>query len=101
MTQYEIEDRCNEYIGYPPEADEGLNVYMRREAFIAGCNQVNEKLEELIRLVKRMRKAQVEERLTRGWVMESSEGMTRHLRLLERREELESEVDEYLKKMEE
>lgn len=56
---------------------------------------------EFVSLVKKMRKAQVEERITRGWVMESSEGMTRHRRHLERRQNLEAEVDEYLKKMEE
>lgn len=89
MTQYEIESRCNEYIGYPPEADEGLDVHMRRKAFIAGCNQVNEKLEELIRLVGRMREAQCKANnlfCDMEWW---------HYRA----NELETEVDEYLKKM--
>jgi uncharacterized C2H2 Zn-finger protein len=56
---------------------------------------------EFVSLVKRMREAQVVEQCTRGGsLFKDTKNMLRHLRWLDKRERLESEVDEYLKKME-
>lgn len=37
-------DAANDYIGYPPELGEGLEVYMRREAFKEGACWMERKI---------------------------------------------------------
>ena len=63
------------------------------EAGFADACEITHKFAEM---VYKMRKAQEEERITRGWITESSEGMTRHLRHLERRQDLEAEVETWI-----
>ena len=38
MTKEQIEKAVDEYIGYPPEMDEGIETTMRRNAFKDGAN---------------------------------------------------------------
>ena len=38
MTKEQIEKAVDEYIGYPPEMDEGIETTMRRNAFEDGAN---------------------------------------------------------------
>ena len=38
MTKEQIGKAVNEYIGYPPEMDEGIETTMRRNAFKDGAN---------------------------------------------------------------
>ena len=38
MTNKQIEKAVDEYIGYPPEMDEGIETTMRRNAFKDGAN---------------------------------------------------------------
>ena len=75
-------------------------LYQDSEAFKvgyeAGFAKACEMLHDFAKTVYEMRKRQEEERITRGWIMESSEGMTRHLRHLERRQNLEAEVDTWI-----
>lgn len=84
-----ILDRANAFIGYEQEVDEGYETTMRRNAFIAG-------FKEALELVRKMREAQIEKD-------ESDQGYRAipHICILEKKDRLESEVDEYLKKMEE
>lgn len=65
-------------------------LYMRSELTIIGDNEL-----DFVSLVKRMRKAQIEKD-------ESDQGYRTmpHICILEKKDILESEVDEYLKKME-
>lgn len=65
-------------------------LYMRSELTIIGDNEL-----DFVSLVKRMRKAQIEKD-------ESDQGYRSipHICILEKKDRLESEVDEYLKKME-
>ena len=66
-------------------------LYMRSELTIIGDNEL-----DFISLVKKMREAQIEKD-------ESDQGYRAipHICILEKKDKLESEVDEYLKKMEE
>lgn len=66
-------------------------LYMRSELTIIGDKEL-----EFVELVKRMRDAQIEKD-------ESDQGYRAipHICILEKKDRLESEVDEYLKKMEE
>lgn len=66
-------------------------LYMRGELTILGDNEL-----DFISLVKKMREAQIEKD-------ESDQGYRSipHICILEKKDRLESEVDEYLKKMEE
>ena len=65
-------------------------LYMRSELTIIGDNEL-----DFVSLVKRMREAQIEKD-------ESDQGYRSipHICILEKKDRLESEVDEYLKKME-
>lgn len=42
-----VTDAANDYIGYPPELGEGLEIYMRREAFKEGACWMEHKILDL------------------------------------------------------
>ena len=62
----------------------------------AGFTKACEILHDFALLVRKMRKAQVEERCTRGTILEDKKHMERHLRLLNKRENYEESVDTWI-----
>ena len=60
---------------------------------------IDKKLKDFATLVKKMREAQVAERCTRHTILEDRKHMERHLRLLNKRESYEEQVDRWLKEL--